>query len=97
MVLTNKLPFGNVRYMEKLLLYLNNLSKEKRIVFCVGCETTEGYLRKAVSVNQTLGAVICVAIEKFSFKKITRKDLRPDDWRLIWPELAEPTPKEKVC
>ncbi|AXV95675.1 transcriptional regulator [Ralstonia pseudosolanacearum] len=29
----------------------------------------------------------CVAIERVTDGAVTRKDLRPDDWRLIWPEL----------
>ena len=32
----------------------------------------------------------CVAIEQSTEGAVTRKDLRPDDWHLIWPELAEP-------
>ena len=31
----------------------------------------------------------CVAIEHATNGAVTRKDLRPDDWYLIWPELAE--------
>jgi DNA-binding transcriptional regulator YdaS (Cro superfamily) len=30
----------------------------------------------------------CVSIEQATEKAVTRKDLRPDDWHLIWPELA---------
>jgi DNA-binding transcriptional regulator YdaS (Cro superfamily) len=29
----------------------------------------------------------CVAIEFATNKKVARKDLRPDDWQKIWPEL----------
>lgn len=31
----------------------------------------------------------CVAIERATDGAVTRRDLRPDDWRDIWPELAE--------
>ena len=31
----------------------------------------------------------CAAIERATGGAVTRKELRPDDWRLIWPELAE--------
>jgi DNA-binding transcriptional regulator YdaS (Cro superfamily) len=31
----------------------------------------------------------CVAIEQATEGVVTRRDLRPDDWFLIWPELAE--------
>lgn len=33
----------------------------------------------------------CVAIERATDGAVTRCDLRPDDWHLIWPELATPT------
>jgi DNA-binding transcriptional regulator YdaS (Cro superfamily) len=33
--------------------------------------------------------VQCVHIEKITNKQVTRKDLRPDDWESIWPELVE--------
>lgn len=31
----------------------------------------------------------CVAIERVTDKLVTRQELRPDDWHLIWPELTE--------
>lgn len=38
----------------------------------------------------------CAAIEAATGGAVTRRDLRPDDWHLIWPELADdstqPTP-----
>jgi DNA-binding transcriptional regulator YdaS (Cro superfamily) len=30
----------------------------------------------------------CVAIERATDGKVTRRDLRPDDWHRIWPELV---------
>lgn len=30
----------------------------------------------------------CVEIERLTSGAVTRKDLRPDDWHRIWPELA---------
>ena len=33
------------------------------------------------------------AIEKFTGGFVTRRDIRPDDWRDIWPELADSEPK----
>lgn len=30
----------------------------------------------------------CVRIEKLTSGLVNRRDLRPDDWRDIWPELA---------
>jgi len=31
----------------------------------------------------------CVAIERATNGIVTRKDLRPDDWQNIWPELGK--------
>lgn len=31
----------------------------------------------------------CVDIERITNGKFTRKDLRPNDWQDIWPELVE--------
>lgn len=31
----------------------------------------------------------CVSIEQATDGAVTRQELRPDDWYLIWPELAE--------
>lgn len=33
-------------------------------------------------------AEYCVAIERATVGAVTRRDLRPDDWWLIWPELV---------
>lgn len=38
------------------------------------------------------GPVYCVAIERATAGAVTRQALRPDDWHLIWPELADTTP-----
>ena len=37
--------------------------------------------------NRRVPVVYCVAIERATGGQVTRKDLRPDDWHLIWPEL----------
>lgn len=75
--------------MKELIAYINGLSAEERTAFELACRTTIGYIRKAVSVNQKLGAEICVSIEQASNGAVTRKDLRPDDWAQIWPELID--------
>jgi len=74
--------------MDKLLKFLNGLQPDARTVFAAACGTSVGYLRKAVSSRQLLSAATCVAVERESNGEVVRKDLRPDDWRDIWPELA---------
>lgn len=34
----------------------------------------------------------CSVIEAKTHCAVTRRDLRPDDWHLIWPELAQAAP-----
>lgn len=58
----------------------------------------------AVTVNQWVSGVRpipierCPAIELATSGAVTRRDLRPDDWQLIWPELVTdefPAPNSK--
>lgn len=64
-----------------------------------------GKLAEAIGVGQsavsnwrtrgtTPDAAYCVAIERATSGAVSRRDLRPDDWHLIWPELAAPTKEE---
>lgn len=34
--------------------------------------------------------IYCLRIERLTAGKVSRKDLRPNDWHLIWPDLTEP-------
>lgn len=38
--------------------------------------------------NAMPSALFCAAIERATEGAVTRRDLRPDDWHLIWPELV---------
>jgi len=74
--------------METLRNYLNALSVSMQQEFASNCGTTVEYLRKAISAKQKLGAALSVQIEVNSNCKVLRKDLHPEDWFKIWPELA---------
>lgn len=39
--------------------------------------------------NRRPGPIYCQAIERATNGLVTRKELRPNDWQKIWPELAE--------
>ena len=73
--------------MNELRLYLNALSRDEQDNFAYRCNTTIGYLRKAISCNQTIGAALSVLIEKESAGVVTRRHLHPNSWGSIWPEL----------
>ena len=86
--------------MDKLLAYLNSIEEDRRHVLAISCSTAVGYLRKACSVNQKIGPALCVAIERATNGAVTRRDLRPNDWHLIWPELIDadhPAPVEAAA
>ncbi len=74
--------------MDKLLAYINSLSREDQEAFAKRCATSVSYLRKACSIKQRIGAELCSAIERESGGAVTRKHLRPLDWKLVWPELV---------
>lgn len=68
----------------------------KKAIDVVG---TQDELAKAIGVSQQMiskllnnpdfpiSSKTAVAIEKATNGQVTRKDLRPDDWHFIWPEL----------
>lgn len=37
----------------------------------------------------------CADIERVTSGEVSRRDLRPDDWQRIWPELADPAPTQQ--
>jgi len=43
------------------------------------------------NLRRPIPADRCVEIERATDGVVTRKDLRPDDWHRIWPELLEPS------
>lgn len=73
--------------MKQLTLYLNGLTKQEQADFAERCGTTVGYMRKVCSVGGLLREKVCALAEVHSGSAVTRKDLRPDDWADIWPEL----------
>ncbi len=70
--------------MEKLLAYLNSLQKAPRQRFVEGCNTSEAYLRKAISKGQRLGESLCIKVDRESGGVVRCEDLRPDvDWAYL--------------
>lgn len=58
-------------------------------------QTTAGYLRRIAYGQKTASAEMASGIERATSGLVTRKDLRPDDWHLVWPELVEAAPTLK--
>lgn len=75
--------------MEKLKTFLFSLPMNERVAFADRCKTSWPFLRNVAYGYKTPGEKLCVAIERATGGAVTRRDLRPDDWREIWPELVE--------
>ncbi|MEH6434325.1 transcriptional regulator [Massilia sp. DD77] len=77
--------------MDKLLKYLNSLSKDERAAYVAACGTSEGYLRKAASRHQSFRAELCILLERESKGEVRCEDLLPDaDWAYIRSKSREP-------
>lgn len=71
-------------FMENLLRYINKLNLNERRKFEIEGGISIGYIRKAASTEQRLGAEYCIAIEKATNREVTCEEIRPDiDWKYI--------------
>lgn len=64
-------------------------SAKRRADIAMLCGVVDAYLYQIFTRRKMAGAALCVAIERASGGQISRKDLRPEDWHLIWPELVD--------
>lgn len=77
---------------------MDTTSSIARAAECVGSASELarllGVTKAAVSQWKKTGVPIthCVPIERATAGAVTRRDLRPTDWRDIWPELTETLP-----
>lgn len=58
----------------------------KRLASCLA--VSRSYLSQMASGVTAINPERCVKIELATKGAVSRKDLRPDDWMHIWPELA---------
>jgi hypothetical protein len=49
---------------------------------------TKGAVSQWKGCGRGVPVIHCVQIEKITNGAVSRRDLRPDDWQQIWPELA---------
>jgi DNA-binding transcriptional regulator YdaS (Cro superfamily) len=73
----------------ELKKYFFELAPDDRQVFAESVGTTAKHLTNVSYGYKTLDEKVCVAIEQRTGRIVTRQELRPADWHLIWPELAE--------
>ena len=71
--------------MKGLREYFNGLNRAEKDEFLSKVDgLTENYLRRALGGGVTFSPARCVQVEKASGGKVTRKQLRPHDWKEIW-------------
>ena len=66
--------------------YFLSLGKLDRLALAKKCHVSVGHLQNISYGARVPSAALCVLIEQTT-KVVTRKDLLPDDWESIWPEL----------
>lgn len=75
----------------ELKKYFFDLPPDERQEFAESVGTTPKHLTNVSYGRRTLDEKVCVAIEQKTSRIVTRQEMRPDDWHLIWPELQQVT------
>lgn len=88
-------PHGVISRMS-LKSHLTSIAVPEQERLALDCRTTLGHLRNVAYGFRIASAALASALEHRTSGAVTRKDLRPDDWHLIWPELTEATPQAKT-
>ena len=78
-----------------LKTYINDLKPEPREDLAEKCATTLGHLKNVMYGLRPCAPELAVLLEQATKGAVTRQDLRPDDWRRIWPELIKPKRKQQ--
>lgn len=69
--------------------YLNETGTKKSD-FARAIKVSPALLHQWIEGIRPVAIPQCVVIERETVGRVSRKDLRPDDWEKIWPELAVP-------
>ncbi|MDN7936414.1 YdaS family helix-turn-helix protein [Burkholderia metallica] len=63
--------------------------KVTQAAFATRLGVSQGLIYQWLTGRRPIAIDKCVAIERITAGEVTRRDLRPADWRDIWPELAQ--------
>ena len=72
----------------ELRKYIDTLERGKAKELAEVLEVSRSYLSQMASGKTAISPARCVDIEIATNRVVTRKDLRPNDWFKIWPELS---------
>jgi DNA-binding transcriptional regulator YdaS (Cro superfamily) len=74
----------------KLRDFLKQMPPDRRLSFAADVGTTLNHLNNVSYGTRVASAALTRQIAMKSDGVVREWDLRPDDWALIWPELATP-------
>lgn len=72
-----------------LKTYLSTLERGGSTQLAEKLGVSISFMSQMASGVAAISPARCVFIEQATGGAVTRQELRPDDWNLIWPELAE--------
>ena len=72
-----------------LLTHIRTLSVAQLEAFAVAVGTTVGHLRNVSYRQRTASAALAMQVEIETRGAVTRRELRPEDWWLIWTDHGE--------
>jgi len=73
----------------ELKTYLLGLERSKREDFAKRCKTTMGHMHNVMHGYRPCSPELAALIDSNSKGIVGRHELRPNDWREIWPELSK--------
>lgn len=73
----------------ELKQYLKPMSPQARNSFAVIVGSSRGHIQNVAYGYRVCAAELAVSIERETQGVVSRKDLCPDNWQKIWPELAQ--------
>lgn len=75
--------------------YLNSLERGAAAKLAAQLEVSPSFLSQMAAGDAAISVKRCVMLESLTEGAVSRKDLRPDDWMEIWPELPRDTAKQR--
>ena len=70
-----------------LMTYLKGLTPAEREALAKKCDASARSLMNVAYGARACGPVLAANLEVHSKGVVTRRELRPNDWQAIWPEL----------
>lgn len=77
--------------------FMREFTTIERIEIAGKCEIGSDYLYQVLTGRKFPSPALCLAIERATNGQVTRQELRPGDYWLIWPDLAHLAPTESVA